>query len=84
MSKIVPLRDYVLVKKVPQETVSEGGLILPDAKHYGTRNRVCVVEAVGPDVTEVVVGDIVQVELYDPEERNLYKEGEILCVMTSM
>lgn len=93
--KIRPLHDRVIVKRLPQETQSHGGIIIPDtAKEkpvYGS------VSAVGPgrrnDKGELVsmdvkVGEVVLFGKYagtevviDGEEHLILREEEILGVV---
>ena len=62
---ITPFWDNVLVKKVPDEQVSEGGIIMPEVGPDGKRNFHCEVLAIGPKAVDdckaggVVVGDII-------------------------
>lgn len=50
-----PLKDYVLVTEVKQEAKTESGLILSAGVEAGPKPG--LVEAVGPNTSEVKVGD---------------------------
>ena len=92
--KIRPLHDRVLVKRLEEETVSRGGIIIPDtAKEKPARGRVV---AIGPGRTldngetralTVQPGDIVLFSKYggtdvkiDNEEHLMVRESDILGV----
>lgn len=63
--KIVPIRDHILVTDMNfEERKSAGGIILPsdDGKSEGIRHRWGRVWAVGPEQTEVKVGEWILVE----------------------
>lgn len=49
-----PLKNYVLVSEAQQETTTESGLILTGSSSGGTKPG--LVEAVGPDVTDISAG----------------------------
>ena len=60
VKKIIPLRDHVLATDMnfSQRTLSSGVILLgDDGKTDGIRPRWCKVYAVGPDQTDVKVGD---------------------------
>lgn len=50
-----PLKDYVLVKEAKEEATTESGLILTGNVEKGSKPG--IVEAVGPDVKDVKIGD---------------------------
>ena len=88
--KIKPLADRVLVKQVPAETKTAGGLIIPDTAQEKT--QAAVVEAVGPgtekDPITVKVGDRVMYDKYagvqvkmDGEEYLIVKNSDIIAVV---
>jgi co-chaperonin GroES (HSP10) len=56
---IKPLINNVIIKRIKKEEVSSGGIVLPG----GDRDEAdrALVEAIGPDVTDVKVGDTVLV-----------------------
>jgi chaperonin GroES len=56
---IKPLNNNVIIKRIKKEEVSSGGIVLPG----GDRDEAdrALVEAIGPDVTDVKVGDTVLV-----------------------
>lgn len=63
--KIVPIRDNVLVTKMNfEERKTASGIVLPsdDGKSEGVRHRWCQVWAVGPEQTDVKVGDWILME----------------------
>lgn len=52
-----PLKDRILVRQAKPEEKSVGGIILPQGKErYDDKGTV---EAVGPDVKDVKVGDVI-------------------------
>jgi co-chaperonin GroES (HSP10) len=59
-----PLHQNVLVKKILGDKITTSGLVLPNYNAYDNESKVL---AVGPDVTEVKVGDVVYV---DPHPRH--------------
>jgi len=64
VSKINPIKDFVLVKDMNfRERITTGGIILPtdNGKSEGIRPRWGEVYAVGPDQTDVQVGEWVLV-----------------------
>lgn len=94
-SKIRPLNDRVIVKRLPEEEVTKGGIIIPDsAKEKPIQGEVV---AVGPGRTldngktqalDVKVGDKVLFGKYsgtevkfDGAEQLILREEEILAVI---
>ena len=92
-AKIVPLGDRVVIKAVPKEEVSKGGIVLPDtAKEKPQEGEII---AVGPGklsedgkriAMEVKVGDKVIYSKYagtefklDDEEVIILRESDILA-----
>jgi len=92
-AKIVPLGDRVVIKAVPKEEVSKGGIVLPDtAKEKPQEGEII---AVGPGrltdegqriAMEVKVGDRVIYSKYagtefkpDQEELIIMRESDILA-----
>jgi len=93
MAKIEPLGDRVVIKPIPKEEVSKGGIILPDtAKEKPQEGEII---AVGPGklfedgerkAMEVKKGDRVIYSKYagtefklDGEELVIMREGDILA-----
>lgn len=65
INKIIPLRDHVIATDMNfgQRTLSSGIIMLgDDGKTDGVRPRWCRVYAVGPDQTDVTVGQWILVE----------------------
>lgn len=94
-TKIRPLNDRVIVKRLPEEEVTKGGIIIPDsAKEKPIQGEVI---AVGPGKTldngkaqalDVKVGDKVMFGKYagseiklDGVEHLILREDEILAVL---
>ena len=64
VNKLTPLKDTILVHGMEfRERISRGGLILPDddMKSSGIRPRWAQVYAIGPDVTDVKVGQYIMI-----------------------
>jgi chaperonin GroES len=95
MAKIEPLGDRVVIKPIPKEEVSKGGIVLPDtAKEKPQEGKVI---AVGPGrltedgnriAMDVKKGDKVLYSKYagtefklDGEELIIMREGDILAKM---
>jgi chaperonin GroES len=93
MAKLTPLGHRVVAKQVEKQTMTKSGFFLPeDAKE---KPEMAEVVAVGPEVKDVKVGDMVIYKTYsspikvDGEEllilsvdsENLEKEGDILAVV---
>jgi len=93
MAKIEPLGDRVVIKPIPKEEVSKGGIVLPDtAKEKPQEGKII---AVGPGrltedgkriAMEVKKGDTVIYSRYagtefklDDEELVIMREGDILA-----
>ena len=93
MAKIEPLGDRVVIKPIPKEEVSKGGIVLPDtAKEKPQEGKII---AVGPGrltddgkriAMEVKKGDTVVYSRYagtefklDDEELVIMREGDILA-----
>jgi len=96
MAKIEPLGDRVVIKPIPKEEVSKGGIVLPDtAKEKPQEGKII---AVGPGrltedgnriAMEVKKGDKVLYSKYagtefklDGEELIIMREGDILAKMS--
>lgn len=52
---MTPVQNNVIIKRVPGSTTTESGLILKTTLEQDRG----IVESIGPDVTEVGIGDIV-------------------------
>ena len=84
--KIRPLGDKILVQRVEAEEKTAGGIVLPDAaKEKPQRGEV---KAVGKDVEDVKVGDVILFDRYsgskiklDGEEHLIIKEEDILGIL---
>ncbi len=83
---IQPLADRLVIEQVQAEEVSASGIILPDsAKEKPSEGKVL---AIGKDVEEVKVGDVVLYAKYGPTEVKvdgkevvLAKEEDILGIV---
>lgn len=75
---IKPLHDRVLVRRLSVEQVSRGGIILSEAAPTDNQ-REGIVEAIGPDVQEVAVGDRVVMGKWSGEDTKI--EGENLVMI---
>jgi len=83
---IQPLADRLVIEQVQAEEVSASGIILPDsAKEKPSEGKVL---AVGKDVKEVKLGDVVLYAKYGPTEIKvdgkevvLAKEEDILGIV---
>jgi chaperonin GroES len=99
MSKVEPLGDRVMIKPVPKEEVSKGGIVLPDTATKEKPQEGEIV-AVGPGklsedgskriAMEVKVGDKVIYSKYagteikiDDEELIILRESDILAKKSS-
>ena len=95
MAKIKPLADRVVVKRIEEEEVKKGGIIIPDtAKEKPQKGKVI---AVGPGrldengkriPMEVKEGDVVLFSKYagtevkiDDEEYLIMREDDILAIL---
>lgn len=93
--KLQPLRDDVLVRVLPNESKTPGGLFIPECGQEHGRWSYCQVEAVGPGRLDaegrtipmlVAIGDVVLTEwragkrLADDEAERLLRSDEILGV----
>ena len=93
MAKIEPLGDRVVIKPIPKEEVSKGGIVLPDTAKEKPQEGGII--AVGPGrltedgkriAMEVKKGDTVIYSRYagtefklDDEELVIMREGDILA-----
>jgi len=56
MKNIKPMREFLLVEEDAMPETSEGGIVLANG---GEQTRTATVKEVGPDVTNIKVGDVV-------------------------
>ena len=96
-SKLQPLGDRVVVKPMPKEEVTKGGIVIPDTSKEKPQDGKII--AVGPGrmtddgkriVMDVKVGDIVVYAKYggtefkeDDEELIILRESDILAKKSS-
>ncbi len=67
-----PLKDRILVSFLDQEEKTAGGIIIPEtAKERPQKGKV---EAIGSEVEDVKVGDIIMFKTYAPD--NIKIEGK--------
>lgn len=82
--KLQPLADRIVIKKIEAEAKSSAGILLPDsAKKKSLSGEVT---AIGSDVKEVKVGDVVLYAQYGPTEIEdegllIVKEEDVLAVV---
>jgi len=97
MAKIEPLGDRVVIKPIPAEEISKGGIVLPDTAREKPQEGKII--AVGPGrvtedgkrvAMEVKLGDMVMYSKYagtefklDSEELVIMRESEILAKKSS-
>ena len=82
-----PLKDKVLVAENNSETKSEFGIILDDAKSV-RESKTGTVLAIGPDVTEVQIGDKILLEWskatvvkIGDAQRVVLKQSDIVAIL---
>jgi co-chaperonin GroES (HSP10) len=82
-----PLKDKVLVAENNSEVKSESGIILDNANSV-RESKTGTVLAIGPDVTEVQVGDKIlldwskaSVVKIDDAQRVVLKEADIVAIL---
>ncbi|HEX9861253.1 MAG TPA: co-chaperone GroES [Nitrospirota bacterium] len=82
-----PLGDRVFVKFMEEMTKTAGGLYIPDAAKEKPQKG--IIEAVGKDVEEIKVGDIVLFDKYAGSKINIdnvdyliVKEDEVLGILS--
>ncbi len=71
MSKIIPFRRNILIRKDPFQATTEGGILLCDLAQERTSTG--VIEAVGPLVTDAKVGER---HIYHPEGETEFKDSD--------
>ena len=84
---VTPLKDKVLVAENKSEIKSESGIILEGANSV-RESKTGTVLAVGPDVTEVKVGDVIYLEWNKAQvvkigdaQRVIIKQQDIVAVV---
>ena len=84
--KVVPLKDKLLVAENARESKSESGLIIQGSATGNTSTGTVIV--IGPNVTEVKVGDVIYLEWSkstlvntDEGQRVMIKEEDIIAVV---
>ena len=84
--EIKPLSDKVLVAENKKENTTESGIILEGTRGTGEATRATVL-AIGPDVTEVKVGDVILIDWTKASpvkvgdaQRAMIKEENIIAV----
>ena len=84
MSKIPlkPLADYVVLKQEEAKTKTATGLFLPDKA--GEKPKIATVVAVGPQVTDVAVGDKVVYGGYSFNEVKVDSQDYLLIKLDSI
>lgn len=75
MSKIIPLRDYVLVQQEEINKVSKHGIVKPDSEEEEQKTIATVIET-GADVKEVKVGEKVIFGAYSGDKIETGEDGE--------
>jgi co-chaperonin GroES (HSP10) len=87
MSEFKPLKKNVLVAQIARQTVSSGGIIIEGARSVAN-NETARVLAIGPEVTDVAVGDEILLDwakgnpiTVDGEQRIVIKEEFIIAVI---
>ena len=85
--QITPLKDKVLVAENKDEVRTDSGLILDDAASVRDSRKGTVL-AIGPDVKEVKVGDVIYLEWNKAQvvkvgsaQRVIIKEENIVAVL---
>jgi co-chaperonin GroES (HSP10) len=61
---MIPLSRNVLIQPKEKETISKGGIIIPDPSQHNDNTG--IVLAVAEDVDEVEAGDMIKFELKNP------------------
>jgi chaperonin GroES len=89
--RIRPMRDYVIVRRVAKETVSRGGILIPDsAQEKSQRGEVL---AVGPGFempsgfrvpTGVKPGDVVVFGKWNGQDREIDNEEYLFIVASQI
>jgi len=82
--KLTPTKDKILVSPMPKVTVTGGGIHLVES--YNDDRTQWMVEAIGPQVKEVQVGDRILTPMnygfaVVDEDLRLIPEGDVLMVL---
>ena len=85
--EIKPTKSFVLVAAMKQENVTPGGIVIESSSGTGDSKRAKVL-AIGPDVLDVQVGDVVmldwtkgQLVTVEGAQRVMVKEEHIVAVL---
>ena len=88
MMDVKPLNDRILVAENKKENKTESGIILEGARGVGDSARATAL-AIGPDVTEVKVGDVLLIDWSKASpvkigdvQRAIIKEEFVIAVVT--
>ena len=83
---VIPLKDRVLVAENKRENTTESGIVLQGAGF--DQSKTGTVLAIGPDVTDVKVGDVIYLEWnkaavvkIDDAQRVMIKQENIVAVL---
>lgn len=82
MSTLKPLADRIIVQRFDAETKSRGGLIIPDSVQEKPQRGKVV--AIGMQVKELKVGDVVLFKKYSGSEADaalIMKEEDVMAVV---
>ncbi len=84
---IRPMKTNVIVAEIKRKETSDGGIIIAGAASAND-TQLAKVTAVGPDVTEVAIGDSVlvtwnkaKIVYVDGDQRVMLKEEDIIAVI---
>jgi chaperonin GroES len=84
---VVPMKDKVLVAENKRENTTSSGIVIEGASGLG-ESKTGTVLAIGPDVKDVKVGDVIylewnkaQVVTIDGSQRVIIKEENIVAVV---
>lgn len=87
MSDFKPLKKNVLIAQIARKTVSSGGIIIEGARSVAN-NETARVLAIGPEVTDVAVGDEILLDwakgnpiTIEGEQRVIIREEFIIAVI---
>ena len=85
---IRPLADNIIALRIDPETITGGGILIPDSAQ--TKELICSVMAIGPDVASVTIGEDILVGKYlgteatiDGQEILVIAEEDVLGVVES-
>lgn len=84
---VLPLKDKVLIAENRRENVTASGIVLEGAQGFGDSKSATVL-AIGPDVTDVKVGDEIylmwnkgQIVKIGDAQRVIIKQEDIVAVL---